>query len=160
MKSQMMVTVMPCAAAWAWIQRIWSLLPSASAIQVRWRPGSRRLASANTAATTADVSAATLAVTHLPRVLGPGGRGPGSKIASAVRGTGVTPNTAPTPAIRLRVRTSPRGSRPSCLGTARRALRAARGRSWPGSIMMPLPSHDKASTSPGAAPGGGRRLLA
>jgi hypothetical protein len=49
------------------------------------------------------------------------GPGPG-RMSSAVRGTGVISNTAPTSAIRLRVRTSPRDSRPCCSGAALPAL--------------------------------------
>ena len=148
---------MPLAAASAWMRLIWCLLPSASAIQVRWRPGSRRSASANTSATTVAASLVMLAVTHLPLAVGPGGRpGPGSRMAAAVRGTGVMLKTAPVSAVRLRLRTSPRDSRPSCFGTALPARRAASGRIAEGSTTMPLPSHDSASTSPGAA-GGGRR---
>jgi hypothetical protein len=150
----MMVTVMPRAAACALIWAIWSLFPSASAIQAAWRAGSRRSASANTAATTWAVVAVTLAVSHLPPAFGPGGRGPGPRMSCAVRGTGVMANTAPVAAIRLRVRTSPWDSRPSCLGTAVRAARSARARSCPGRIRTPLPSQDSTSTCPG--PGAGR----
>ena len=71
----MMVTVMPRAAARARIRAIWSLFPSASAIQVAWWPGSRRSASAKTAAMTSPAVAATLAVSHLCRACGPGRRG-------------------------------------------------------------------------------------
>ena len=102
-------------------------------LAVRGRGGPpRRIA----AATTSAASAATLAVSHLPAARGPGGRGPGSRIAAAVRGTGVMSKTAPTSAIRLRVRTSPRDSRPSCFGTA---LRASRCRPR---AQLPGPDHD------------------
>lgn len=73
-----------------------------------------------------------------------------------VRGTGVMAETAPVPAIRLRVRTSPRDSRPSCFGTDLRVLRTVSGRSCPGRILIPLPSQDSTSTSPGPAAGRGR----
>jgi len=149
-------TVMPRAAAWARIWRIWSLFPSASAIQVAWRPGSRRSASANMAATTSAVVAVTLAVSHLPWARGPGGRGPGPKMSAVVRGTGVMANTVPVAAIRLRVRTSPWESRPSCFGADLRAARCARGRSCPGRIRTPLASHDSTRTCPGPGAGRGR----
>ena len=73
----MMVTVMPRAAACAWIWAIWSLFPSASAIHLAWRAGSRRSASADMAATVWAVVAVTLAVSHLCRATGPGRRGAG-----------------------------------------------------------------------------------
>jgi hypothetical protein len=154
MRSQMMVTVMPRAAAWARIWRIWSLFPSASAIHLASCAGSRRSASANIAATTCAVVAVTLAVSHLCRAAGPGGRGPGPVMSAGVRGAGSIAQTAPAAAIRLRVRTSPWDSRPSCFGTALRAARSARGRSCPGRIRIPLASHDSTSTCPG--PGAGR----
>src|SRR5689334_7775948 len=60
-RSMMTVTGWPRAAAWAWMRAIWSLFPSASAIHLAWRAGSRRSASANTAAMTSAAVAATLA---------------------------------------------------------------------------------------------------
>ncbi len=85
-------------------------------------------------------------------------RAPGAgRMSPAARGTGVISKTAPASAIRLRVRTSPRDSRPSCFGTARAAWAAARGRSEPGRILMPLPSASRTTTAPaGAAAGPGR----
>ena len=82
-RSMMIVTWTWRAAACARIWRIWSLFPSASAIQVAWRPGSRRSASANTAAMTPAASAATLAVSHLCRAAGPG---PGAGAQDVLRG--------------------------------------------------------------------------
>ena len=100
---------------------------------------------------TSAASPATLAVSHLCRAFGPWARGPGPRMSAAVRGAGVMTQTAPTSAIRLRVRTSPWDSRPSCCGTDAAALRAARGRSSPGRIRIPLPSGDTTTTSPGPA---------
>src|SRR5580704_8350836 len=78
MKSQMMVRVMSRAAASARNRASWWTLPSASAIQVRRRTGSRRSPSAKTAATTVAASAVTLAVTHLWLALGAAGGGAGA----------------------------------------------------------------------------------
>ena len=154
MTSIRMVMVMPRAAASARIHLIWSLFPSASAIQVRSRRGSRRSAPAKTAATTSAASAAMLAVSHLPAACGPAG-GAGARIAAAVRGTGVMPKTAPISAIRLRLRTSPRDSRPSCsarsCGPCGQSPGAAAGQHHDALAVAGQGQHVT-----GTAPGGGR----
>ena len=74
-KSQMMVIVAPRAAAWAWMRAIWWWSPSTSTIQVRWRAGSRRCASAKMAAVAAGaLSSAMETVSHLAAAWGPGRR--------------------------------------------------------------------------------------
>src|SRR6266545_2484078 len=75
MKSMMMCTRASWSAAWVLMRSIWWLLPSTRATQVRRWSGSRRVASSKTAAMTSAASAATLAVSHLPRAAGPGGSG-------------------------------------------------------------------------------------
>src|SRR5680860_365759 len=66
-KSTTMATLAPRASASASIRRIWWLLPSTSATQVRAWSGSRRSASSKTAATTVAASSTTLATSHLFR---------------------------------------------------------------------------------------------
>ena len=153
---------MPRAAAWALKCASWSLLPSTSPIQVRSRPGSRRLTAPKTAAMTSPVLLATLAVRYLFPAFGmPAGTcagcsPPGSgTMSAAVRGTGSQSKTAPASAIRLWVLTSPCDSRPACLGTAAAAARAAAGRSESGRILMPLPSASSTSTRRSPAAGAG-----
>src|SRR6266508_707909 len=86
MKSMMMCTRASWSAAWVLMRSIWWLLPSTRATQVRRWSGSRRVASSKTAAMTSAASAATLAVSHLPRAAGPGwaGRGGWSLVAVAL----------------------------------------------------------------------------
>jgi len=82
-----------------------------------------------------------------------------SEVAStsvAVRGTGVRSYTAPTVAIRLRLRFSPLDSRVASLLDDAFAAALVAGRSASGRITMPLPSLDNTRMSPGSVGWWGR----
>ena len=70
MKSMLIVTVTPRAAASAVTASIWVLLPSTRTTQSRLQPGSRRSASPNAVLMTAGMSSVTEAVSHLPCACG------------------------------------------------------------------------------------------
>ena len=121
---------------------IWWLLPSTTANQGRWWPGSRRCASANASAITSPAGRRTEANSVLPCACGPGcgaappplplRAGPNRAVmmSPAVRGAGGMSATAASSAVRLRTCAALRGYRatrtPPPAGAGRRGLRGGR----------------------------------
>ena len=146
MKSIRIVTSTSRAAASAVITSIWWLAPSASAIQVRAWPGSRRSAWPNRAAIVSAQLVVMSAMYHRFTARGLSGAGwPGARpmICSGVLGSSGdrTSKTTPVSAIRLHPDFWPVPSRRAnaCPGRPA-ALRAVSGRRASGRTATPLPS--------------------